>query len=72
MKKRCSVDDLIAQVLKYLADKNYVFCPSTYPQCAGKTNSFDTLLMNKNKVYFNVVFISFCTSVLFNKIPIKI
>ena len=29
------------------------FCPSTYPSCAGKTNSFDTLLMNKNKVYFN-------------------
>ncbi len=29
------------------------FCPSTYPQCAGKTNSYDTLLMNKNKKYFN-------------------
>lgn len=29
------------------------FCPATYPQCAGKTNSFDTLLMNKNKKYFN-------------------
>jgi exopolysaccharide biosynthesis protein len=29
------------------------FCPSTYPSCAGKTNSFDTLLMNKNKQYFN-------------------
>lgn len=29
------------------------FCPATYPTCAGKTNSFDTLLMNKNKVYFN-------------------
>jgi len=29
------------------------FCPSTYPSCAGKTNSFDTLLMNKNKTYFN-------------------
>jgi hypothetical protein len=29
------------------------FCPDTYPSCAGKTNSFDTLLMNKNKVYFN-------------------
>ncbi|PIV01360.1 hypothetical protein COS55_02195 [Candidatus Shapirobacteria bacterium CG03_land_8_20_14_0_80_40_19] len=65
MKKRCSVDDLIAQALKYLADKNYVFCPSTYPQCADKKNLFDTLLMNKNKVYFNVVFISFCTSVLY-------
>jgi exopolysaccharide biosynthesis protein len=29
------------------------FCPESYPTCAGKTNSFDTLLMNKNKVYFN-------------------
>ena len=29
------------------------FCPDTYPNCAGKKNSFDTLLMNKNKVYFN-------------------
>ncbi|QQG42091.1 MAG: phosphodiester glycosidase family protein [Candidatus Woesebacteria bacterium] len=29
------------------------FCPSTYPTCAGKTNSFDLLLMNKNKTYFN-------------------
>ncbi len=29
------------------------FCPPEYPSCAGKTNSFDTLLMNKNKVYFN-------------------
>ena len=29
------------------------FCPATYPQCADKKNSFDTLLMNKDKVYFN-------------------
>lgn len=29
------------------------FCPASYPSCAGKTNSFDTLLMNKNKHYFN-------------------
>lgn len=29
------------------------FCPTEYPSCAGKTNSFDTLLMNKNKTYFN-------------------
>ncbi len=29
------------------------FCPSTYPSCAGKTNSFDLLVMNKNKTYFN-------------------
>lgn len=29
------------------------FCPAAYPTCAGKANSFDTLLMNKNKRYFN-------------------
>ncbi len=29
------------------------FCPASYPSCAGKTNSFDLLVMNKNKVYFN-------------------
>lgn len=29
------------------------FCPAEYPSCVGKTGSFDTLLMNKNKVYFN-------------------
>jgi hypothetical protein len=29
------------------------FCPDSYPSCAGKTNSFDQLVMNKNKVYFN-------------------
>lgn len=29
------------------------FCPAEYPSCAGKTNTFDTLLMNKYKVYFN-------------------
>lgn len=29
------------------------FCPASYTSCAAKKNSFDTLLMNKNKVYFN-------------------
>lgn len=29
------------------------FCPASYPTCVGKTNSFDLLLMNKNKTYFN-------------------
>lgn len=29
------------------------FCPADYPSCAEKKNSFDTLLMNKNKRYFN-------------------
>jgi hypothetical protein len=29
------------------------YCPASYPSCAGKINSFDLLVMNKNKVYFN-------------------
>lgn len=37
----------------YAAINGTFFCPTEYPSCAGKTNSFDTLLMNKNKVYFN-------------------
>jgi len=29
------------------------FCPADYASCADKSNSYDTLAMNKNKVYFN-------------------
>ncbi len=29
------------------------FCPADYASCADKKNSFDTLLMNKDKRYFN-------------------
>ncbi len=29
------------------------FCPETYPDCASKKNTFDVLVMNKNKIYFN-------------------
>lgn len=29
------------------------FCPETYPDCASKKNTFDVLVMNNNKVYFN-------------------
>jgi exopolysaccharide biosynthesis protein len=29
------------------------FCPATYPACADKKNTFDTLLMNRQKTYFN-------------------
>ena len=29
------------------------FCPVEYPSCAGKTNSFDLLVMNHKKTYFN-------------------
>lgn len=29
------------------------FCPADYASCANKKNAFDTLLMNKDKKYFN-------------------
>lgn len=29
------------------------FCPKDYPSCSGKENSFDLLVMNKDKYYFN-------------------
>lgn len=29
------------------------FCPAEYPSCASKKNSFDLLVMNKNKKYLN-------------------
>lgn len=29
------------------------FCPDSYPDCSNKKNTFDVLVMNKNKVYFN-------------------
>lgn len=29
------------------------FCPASYPACASKKNSFDILMMNRQKTYFN-------------------
>lgn len=29
------------------------FCPKDYPTCSGKENTFDLLVMNKDKIYFN-------------------
>jgi hypothetical protein len=48
-----ALGDYVARSGAYAGVNGAYFCPATYPQCAGKTNSFDTLLMNKNKVYFN-------------------
>lgn len=45
--------DYVARSGAYAGINGSYFCPSSYPSCAGKTNTFDTLLMNKNKVYFN-------------------
>lgn len=52
----CPVDSLANYVAKsggFAGINGPYFCPAEYPSCAGKTNTFDTLLMNKNKVYFN-------------------
>lgn len=43
----------VARSGAYAGVNGSYFCPESYPTCAGKTNSFDLLVMNKNKVYFN-------------------
>jgi len=48
-----ALGDYVARNGAYAGVNGSYFCPASYPSCAGKTNSFDTLLMNKNKVYFN-------------------
>jgi len=45
--------DYVSRSGAYAGVNGSYFCPAEYPSCAGRTNSFDTLLMNKNKVYFN-------------------
>ena len=48
-----SLGDYVARSGAYAGINGGYFCPADYPSCAGKINSFDTLVMNKNKVYFN-------------------
>lgn len=48
-----SLADYVNRNSAYAGINGGYFCPASYPSCAGKTNSFDTLLMNKNKTYFN-------------------
>jgi exopolysaccharide biosynthesis protein len=45
--------DYVARSGAYAGVNGSYFCPADYPSCAGKTNSFDTLAMNKNKKYLN-------------------
>lgn len=45
--------DYVSHSGAYAGINGSFFCPAEYPSCAGKTGSFDTLLMNKNKHYFN-------------------
>lgn len=54
--KDCPVKSLAEYAARsgaYAGVNGSYFCPADYPSCAEKKNSFDTLLMNKNKVYFN-------------------
>lgn len=54
--KDCPVKSLAEYVARsgaFAGINGSYFCPADYPSCAEKKNSFDTLLMNKNKVYFN-------------------
>lgn len=48
-----SLGDYASRSGAFAAINGPYFCPADYPACADKKNSFDTLLMNKNKVYFN-------------------
>lgn len=48
-----SLADYVSRNGAYAGINGSYFCPATYPSCAGKTNSFDLLVMNKNKTYFN-------------------
>jgi len=45
--------DYISRSNAFAGINGSFFCPADYPSCAGKTGSFDLLVMNKNKVYFN-------------------
>ena len=48
-----SLADFVSKSGGFAGINGPYFCPAEYPSCAGKTNSFDTLLMNKTKKYFN-------------------
>lgn len=45
--------DFVARNGAFAGINGTYFCPAAYPSCAGKTNSFDLLVMNKNKKYLN-------------------
>lgn len=47
------LSDYISRSGAYAGINGSYFCPVEYPSCIGKTGSFDLLVMNKNKVYFN-------------------
>ena len=48
-----SLGDYVGRNGAYAGINGSYFCPADYASCASKKNSFDTLVMNKNKYYFN-------------------
>lgn len=48
-----SLGDYVSRNGAFAGINGSYFCPASYPSCAGKANSYDTLAMNKNKTYFN-------------------
>lgn len=48
-----SLSDYIARNGGFAGVNGSYFCPIDYPSCAGKENTFDLLVMNKDKYYFN-------------------
>lgn len=48
-----SLGEYVGRNGAYAGINGSYFCPASYPSCAGKTNSFDLLAMNKDKTYFN-------------------
>lgn len=48
-----SLGEYVSRNGAYAGVNGSYFCPADYPSCAGKSNTFDTLAMNKNKHYLN-------------------
>jgi hypothetical protein len=48
-----SLGDYVGRNGAYAGINGSYFCPASYPSCADKKNSFDLLVMNKDKTYFN-------------------
>lgn len=48
-----SLGDYVSRNGAFAGINGSYFCPADYPSCSGKSNSFDTLVMNKNKKYIN-------------------
>lgn len=48
-----SLSDYVSRNGGWAGVNGTYFCPKDYPSCRGKENTFDLLVMNKDKYYFN-------------------